>query len=171
MTGKRVVISAALLLLGTSVFASTAAPPCGSSEYREFDFWLGEWQVQTPDGRHAGSNSIVSAQAGCLLVENWRGARGSTGTSMNYFDPVAQRWRQLWVSPGVIIDIAGGLTPEGAMRLTGTIVYLGENAEFPFRGTWSEQDDGSVIQFFEEARNPDDWQPWFRGIYRRAEPG
>ena len=33
---------------------SSAAPAaCGSEAHRQFDFWLGEWQVSTPDG--AGS--------------------------------------------------------------------------------------------------------------------
>jgi hypothetical protein len=32
-------------------------------------------------------------------VENWTGAQGGTGTSLNFYSPVAGLWRQVWVSP------------------------------------------------------------------------
>ncbi len=85
---------------------------------------------------------------------------------MSYFSGDDRQWHQLWVSPGVIIDITGGLADDGSMSLVGTIYYQAEDALFPFRGRWSQQPDGSVVQFFEEARAVDDWKPWFRGIYR-----
>ena len=99
------------------------AAPCETADYQAFDFWLGEWQVRTPDGQPAGTNSITREEGLCLLVERWRSAQGGTGQSYNYYDPQGDKWRQVWVSQGAIIDISGGLTETGAMRLEGDIVY------------------------------------------------
>ena len=32
---------------------------CADPAYRQFDFWIGEWQVHTPDGKLAGTNRIT----------------------------------------------------------------------------------------------------------------
>jgi len=143
--------------------------PCRDDpRYREFDFWLGTWEVFTVDGRRAGSNEISSAEAGCLLLESWKGASGGTGTSMNFFDASANQWVQVWVSgDGTLIDIRGGLS-EGSMVLVGTIRDRANPDGAPFRGTWTLLEDGRVRQFFEQAA-PDgsDWTPWFEGFYLR----
>lgn len=103
-------------------------------------------------------------------MEHWQSAGGGTGTSMSFYDPVSADWRQVWVSPGVVIDIAGGLVND-SMTLEGTIRYAEEARSAPFRGTWTPLDDGRVRQFFEEAGINGVWQPWFEGFYRRlAEP-
>jgi hypothetical protein len=162
------VVMLAAALTAPAALAGDAG--CSGAPYRDFDFWLGDWQVATPDGEHAGRNSITSEQSGCLLVERWVGARGNTGTSMNFYDPVQHAWRQVWVSPGVIIDIVGGLA-DSSMVLEGTIVYTGEARSARFRGTWTPRPDGRVRQFFEEAGADGRWQPWFEGLYRRIEAG
>lgn len=166
---KWVTIWPPLLTLLLPMVTGAAEPPCGASEFRQFDFWKGHWEVRLADDRMAGSNSIERTQQGCLLVENWTGAQGGTGTSLNFYSPIAGLWRQVWVSPGAIIDISGGL--RGAdMVLEGSITYSGaEQATYPFRGTWSPLPDGRVRQFFEEARQPEVWQTWFEGFYTRAD--
>ncbi len=166
MTGKRVVICTALLILLCAGDLKAAELPCSAPAYREFDFWLGEWVVEAGEGKHAGNNHIRSSESGCLLIESWTGAQGGTGTSMNYYSGEDNQWHQLWVSPGAIIDIAGGLSDDGSMRLLGSIYYAAQDKSFPFRGSWSMQPDGSVVQFFEESRIAGEWKPWFRGIYR-----
>ena len=159
------------VLLGTLTGVAAAGPsPCSDPGHRQFDFWEGSWRVETAEGQHAGDNRIVRAERGCLMVENWQGSRGATGTSLNFYSRELDGWRQVWVSPGVIIDIAGGLV-DGSMVLTGTITYQAQAASRPFRGTWTPLPDGRVRQFFEEQR-PDEageigWQPWFEGFYAR----
>ena len=157
-----------LLGLGLSpAFADSAG--CEGGSYDEFDFWLGSWEVRDGDGNLAGQNRINREQAGCLLVESWRGAQGGIGTSLNFYNPVDDRWRQVWVSPGTNIDISGTLT-DGSMVLEGFITYLAPGKRYPFRGTWTPLEDGRVRQFFEESREENIWQPWFEGFYARAAP-
>jgi hypothetical protein len=167
---KRLVIELALLLAAAAVAGAVTAAEtaCASPPYRVFDFWLGEWDVTAGDGRVGGRNHITSEQQGCVLVERWQGAQGDTGLSMNFYDPAQGRWRQVWVSPGAEIDIAGGME-EGSMVLEGTITYLRDVRSRPFRGTWTPLDDGRVRQFFEEANDDGDWTPWFEGFYRKVD--
>lgn len=155
------------LLLSAGV-AVGQPPVCGAPAHRAFDFWLGTWEVRTADGTLAGRNHISSEQQGCVLVERWSGAQGSTGMSQNFYDVASGQWRQVWISPGVQIDIRGSAR-ESEMALEGTISYVGASETFPFRGTWTLLDDGRVRQYFEEAREPSEWRPWFEGFYARTE--
>ncbi len=148
------------------VGAAAAEPACEGAEYRQFDFWLGSWHVHMADGRKAGENRISREEQGCVLVERWQGIEGGTGRSYNFYDPVAAAWRQVWVSPGAIIDISGGFS-QGAMVLEGHIVYTGSGERRAFRGTWTPLADGRVRQYFEEVRDDAGWQPWFEGFYSR----
>lgn len=160
----------ALAAAGT-VRAQAQAPqyPCEQNErFAEFDFWIGDWEVHGPKGKLAGSNSIVSREHGCVLTESWTGASGVTGMSINYLDHATGEWVQVWNdSSGSQINIRGGLTDDG-MLLVGTIHYVASNQTAPFRGLWTQLDDGRVRQFFEQydAEN-DAWNTWFEGFYTR----
>jgi hypothetical protein len=132
---------------------------------REFDFWAGEFRVQDAQGNLLGHNTIRKAQGDCTLIEDWTGAKGGTGTSLNFYDPARGQWRQLWVSPGTIIDIAGGLV-DGSMVLEGTVYYQASGETRPFRGTWTPMSGGVVRQFFEESTDGGaTFVPWFEGFY------
>jgi hypothetical protein len=144
--------------------------PCElQEEFRQFDFWVGEWDVHTADGKFAGKNVIESSHRGCVLIENWAGAGGSTGTSMNYLDQTTGEWVQLWTDAGGSqITIRGGLTDAG-MLLEGHIHYISTGITAPFRGLWTPQPDGRVRQFFEQSNDGGKtWEPWFEGYYSRS---
>lgn len=160
-------LGSAALLAGWAGAVMAAAGACESPPHRAFDFWIGEWVVALADGREAGRNRIEREQGGCVLVERWQGAQGGTGVSLNFYDPAAEVWRQVWISPQTQIDVSGGLV-DGSMVLEGTITYLKDSRTHPFRGTWTPLEDGRVRQFFEEAPEPGQWTPWFEGFYRRA---
>ncbi len=143
--------------------------PCAAEEYRAFDFWTGDWDVFNLEGKKAGENSITIEEYGCLLVERWTGADGTSGQSYNFYDPGMKKFRQVWVSIGATIDYAGGLNEDGEMVLEGDIVYHNGNTS-PFMGTWTLQEDGSVRQYFQQYNaKTEKWDDWFTGIYRKKE--
>lgn len=150
--------------------AETARACWSDPAYGAFDFWLGVWTVTTPDGATAGRNTITRDEQGCVLTEMWRSANGGTGRSLTWRDPVSGTWRQVWVSAGVTIDIAGGLNADGAMTFTGTSAYRDGGPPRTIRGVWTPAPDGSVRQVFHE-RDPDtgDWAVWFDGLYTRID--
>ena len=149
--------------------AASQSSPCEQdARFREFDFWVGEWEVHDADGNFLGENSITRAERGCALMEKWRGAKGSTGMSMNYLDKVRDEWVQIWhAAAGYQLEIRGGLTDEG-MLLSGNIHYIGSGQTAPFRGLWTPLPDGRIRQYFEQSNDDGaTWQPWFEGFYSR----
>lgn len=168
-----VVCSLAVLTLiavpATGLAQNAAQRPCEEGgPYEQFDFWIGDWDVSTPDGKKAGVNSIKAIEGHCILLENWMGQGGGTGMSINYYDPSTELWNQLWVSPnGAVIRIAGGMK-DGSMVLDGEIIGPKGKSQ-PFRGTWTPNDDGSVRQFFEISNDEGaTWTAWFDGTYVRS---
>lgn len=150
--------------------APAQPPPCSDPVFRDFDFWLGEWDVYGSKGKLAGTNSIRKEEYGCLLTEHWVNTAGQTGQSYNFVDLVTGKWRQVWVSAGATIDYEGGLDDKGAMVLEGTIGYgagqPGNGAKF--RGTWTPNKDGTVTQHFQQFDDQKgEWTDWFVGTYKR----
>ncbi len=91
--------------------------PCAyTPENRQFDFWLGEWNVVTTQGAtQAGSSKIELILGDCVVQENWTGGGGGTGKSYNIYNLSLKRWEQYWVdSSGGNIFFYGGLK-EGVM--------------------------------------------------------
>jgi hypothetical protein len=148
--------------------ASSLSPCESEARFREFDFWVGDWDVRDGSGTVVGENSIGRWEKGCVLVEQWRGVQGSTGMSINYLDRITGEWVQIWhAAGGYQIDIRGGLTEDG-MLLRGTIHYIGTGQTAPFRGLWTPLPDGRVRQFFEQSNDDGaTWEPWFEGFYSR----
>ena len=163
----------ALFVLPTMAEEPQSPPKsiCETMEnFNDWDFWVGEWKVYSNDEKHTfqGTNSITKTHKNCLIMENWTSATGGQGSSMNYYDPVEGHWRQLWVAGGYSIDYTGGLNESGSMVLNGKINYYKTGKSFSFRGRWTQNEDGSVRQFFEQFDpEKDQWTVWFDGIYER----
>lgn len=83
------------------------AKPCAYNPLnRQFDFWVGEWDVVTADGANpAGSSRIELILGDCVIQENWTsgGNTGYEGKSYNIYNPDLHRWEQFWN------DNAGGM--------------------------------------------------------------
>ncbi len=162
---------AAWPLLGAQ--AEPAAKPaglCEGPEYRQFDFWLGDWEVRTADGKLVGANTIESQLGGCVLHESWRGASGHRGHSYNIYDASRRRWHQTWVDDeGLLLQLDGGLTG-GRMILSGeTIDSTGRLIKQ--RITWERLGRDQVRQRWESSADGGrSWTLVFDGIYSRAKP-
>jgi tetratricopeptide (TPR) repeat protein len=93
--------------------------PCmTNAKAREFDFWIGDWNVYvTGTKNYAGHNKIEMSSGGCALLENWD-SNASSGKSLNFIDPATGKWRQTWVGsyPNGIQDFTDGEYKDGAMR-------------------------------------------------------
>lgn len=166
-----ILIIAVLLAAAGSGAQDTPPPaPCADMpQFAAFDFWVGEWDVHTRDGTYAGHNRIAKAENGCVIVEQWAGASGGTGMSINYLEHSSGQWVQIWnAAGGTQIDIRGGLTDDG-MLLVGKIHYVANSTTADFRGLWTPLDDGRVRQFFEQSNDGGEtWVPWFEGFYTRT---
>jgi hypothetical protein len=78
---------------------------------RQFDFWLGDWDLRwEPDGR--GVNMITSILDDHAVLEQFDGRPSIplAGMSVSVFDRDLGRWRQVWVdTDGQYLDFIGGL--------------------------------------------------------------
>ncbi len=146
--------------------------PCNEEpEAKQFDFWVGRWEVRMPDGTLIGHDTITKQNGGCTIVEKWDGAGGSSGTSVSFYVPSKGQWREIWTgSTGTLADISGGLNQKGQMHMEGTVEYVNPPNVVAFRGTWTQTDDGRVRQKMEEFDlGAQAWTLWFDGIFTRMD--
>lgn len=166
--------------------AAPAAPPkpfdCTASEHRQFDFWVGEWDVvpnpatrpanapPPPPGRKPARNRIEKAHKGCVLVENWDDGVGGTGQSFNIYDRSRKQWHQTWV------DSNGGLHEYWGEVKDGNMVFMGQVPTPPgatvagrstVRLTFFPLGPDKVRQFSEGLRPDGTWSVNYDLIYTR----
>jgi hypothetical protein len=154
------------LLAATAVGQPATPAPCSSAEHRQFDFWLGEWEVRGPAGRVVGTNRISRVYGGCVLHEQYDTGRGYSGSSFNVYDAGRKRWHQTWVdTSGVLLQLDGGLL-DGRMVLEGETIGL-NGAKTRHRITWTPNPDGSVRQLWESTDAAGGWVVAFDGLYTR----
>jgi hypothetical protein len=160
----------ALLFLSLVPAISVAQQPpparCDTPEFRQFDFWVGDWNV-TVQGNQAGTNDITLEEAGCVLHEHWAGSRGGTGQSFNFYDRTVSRWHQFWVdNAGNYLHLTGTYADD-KMLLTGTAPGPGGSSQQQ-RLTFFKNPDGSVRQLWETSDDSGKtWQVAFDGLYRK----
>jgi hypothetical protein len=155
-------VAACLGLLG----ASFAAGECNEPERAQFDFWTGDWEVRTADGRVAGTSRIQRDFDGCVVRERYQAASGYRGESLNIYDVGRRLWRQTWVdNRGGVQVLEGGLR-DGSMVLEGRSTAV-DGSTARQRISWTPRPDGSLTQLWESSPAGDQWTVVFYGIYRR----
>ncbi len=94
--------------------------PCmANPKSREFDFWVGVWDVfDTKTGRPAGTNTITITSGGCILLESWVNTIGGTGTSINYVNTETGKWEQIYKDNdlGMPVHYTNGEYINGVMK-------------------------------------------------------
>ena len=162
------------LLAGPRSAAAQAVPAPGSScqtvEHRQFDFWVGHWDVFVPSGKKAGQNRIEVIADGCALLEHWTGGGGLTGQSLNIYDANDRRWHQTWVdNSGTLLMLTGGFV-ERSMVLSMSGPSQADPAKIvQQRITWTPAADGSVRQLWESSVDSGrTWTVLFDGRYVRV---
>ena len=141
---------------------------CCTDDHKQFDFWVGEWNVYDTAGNKVGENAIVKLEKGCIINEHWKSARGGSGRSYNYFDPSDSTWNQLWIdSQGNNLKLKGH-AKTNEMILSSELVP-GQKIDFyRNRITWTQHEDESVTQLWEILdKNDKVLSVAFKGIYKR----
>ena len=151
--------------------------PCTGPQYREFDFWLGDWEVRNAAGQVLGRNRISKKHGGCVVLEEWSSAGGGSGSSFNVYDQPTKQWHQFWVDAtgtnwlssdklGNPVTLRGGIR-DGAMVMTShpdTLPAIGQT-----RVTWRPLPDGGLQQTFESSSDGGKtWTVSFDGFYKKA---
>ncbi len=169
------------LLIGTLLTSglSTKADgqgQCSAPEYRQFDFWVGDWDVlDAPSQRRVGRNTVQNLLNGCMIEENWQDntdAPGGRAISQNYYDPKAKQWYQIYVdNNGQGALTLSGTFNNGAMVLESDRFMRASPSSEPLqRITWNiiNNDPDKVRQLGEiSSDNGKTWRVNFNALYLR----
>lgn len=170
---RPIAILCVLSLVGFGLWAASSKAPRISSaprETRQFDFWLGEWDVTSPDGRLWGSSKIERVADGYGLLEQRFGEmafENTSGFSLNAWNTEKKQWQQFWIGEtGTLLELKGGLDAEGRMVLEGE--HTADGQRVFNRITWAPGSAGTVHQRWERSRDGGrTWATVFDGIYAR----
>jgi hypothetical protein len=105
--------------------------PCSRPEFRQFDFWVGEWEVFSPDGKKGGDSKISIILDSCVILEEWTSAGAQqgliySGKSFNSYNSASMQWQQTWTdNTGNTTEFLRG---EGE---NGKIVYYADKVADP----------------------------------------
>lgn len=155
--------------------ADQNAGPClYAPEYRQFDFWIGEWDVTAngaPPSTPPSSSSIQLILDGCVIFENWQSS-GYAGKSFNQYDAPAKKWRQFWVdSQGAYLEFEG-VARDGNLYYTGDAPAAAGGPAMKHKLTFLRQGADEVRQLWEQSSDGGaTWSVAFDGIYRRKNRG
>jgi hypothetical protein len=126
-----------------------AVEPCRAApEFRQFDFWIGEWTVKDPKGNTAGTSSVQLILGSCVIFENWSGT-GSIGKSFNIYDINDKKWHQTWTDDRGTFTHYVGTFHDGKMVLVADQPANGKPGLA--RMTFSRLAGGEVRQFGEAS--------------------
>jgi hypothetical protein len=174
----RLLFALCIALAAMTASADTPAPQqpppkpvdvCKAGHHREFDFWVGDWDVYGPKGRLLGHNTITRDLDDCVIAEHWRGNGGTDGKSHNIYDAARGRWTQYWVDNGGNTLLLHGGFRDGSMVLRGDTPAQGNQPAATQRITWTPQPDGRVRQHWETSTDAGQtWTTAFDGWYQKA---
>src|ERR1700751_38909 len=98
---KKILLS--IFIVTAVLHIAAQKTPCTTDPvYRQFDFWIGEWEVYGKNGKKAGDSKIDLILDSCIILENWKSANAfnglyHAGKSFNTFNSVSKQWQQTWV--------------------------------------------------------------------------
>lgn len=132
---------------------------------RQFDFWLGSWDLAWEDG--TGTNEISAIIDGMVIHEQFDGRPGSPlrGISVSAWDSTIGRWRQTWVdSNGAYLDFIGSF--EGGRMILERTTADGIRQ----RMVWFDIESDSLRWNWERASSDgSDWDVLWAVRYRRRD--
>lgn len=159
-------LTALALTVQTQPAPASPPPACTAPEHRQFDFWVGRWDVYPTGTRQLIAHSLVERlYDGCAVRENWMPLRGSGGGSLNAWRPAQRRWRQTWTDgTNAWVEFSGGM--EGAAMVLTAPVILPNGTRALSRMTYRRGEQGAVRQVGTRSTdNGATWTPQFDFTY------
>jgi hypothetical protein len=165
---KRIALALVAFTIMTVDAAAQAPPPrpCSSPEARQFDFWVGDWDV-FENGKLAGTNRIERLY-GCVVHESWK-SPGLSGQSLNVFDTKRGVWHQTWIDSNAGLLVIEGAWKDGALTMSDATLPGKKDPKRVNEITWTPNADGSVRQHWRASTDGGKtWQTVFDGKYVRS---
>jgi hypothetical protein len=117
----RSILSVVFTSLLLAAPARGAPPACVTPEHRQFDFWLGDWDVSdVGDPKPSMRIQVESILDGCALRETYQDVNGMLGESLNFYDAGRKQWHQTWVTNRGTVLLLDGKLEDGKMAFRAT---------------------------------------------------
>ena len=166
------VVSTIVLFTGWNVSGASPLPSeasakpdaCTAPEYRQFDFWIGDWDAFDGDNRVARTH-VDRVLNGCVLRESYEGTNGLNGQSFSVYDASRKQWHQSWVTNRGQLLVIEGRAQADAMVLAGSYKSAG-GEETLVRGTWKPLKGGVRETAVTSVNAGQTWSPWFDLVFR-----
>ncbi len=146
-------------------------PACATAEHRQFDYWVGAWDVYRTGTDTLVARSLIERRYnGCAIRENWMPLQGQGGGSFSAWRPESRNWRQTWVdSSGLWAEFSGGMV-DGAMELTGPWAGSGPQGQNGIVKMRYERGAGGIVRQHGQVSidGGRSWTPSFDFTYRPA---
>ncbi len=139
---------------------------CTAPEYRQFDFWAGDWDafdVDKPNIKVARVR-VDRILDGCVLREDYQDTNGLKGQSFSLYDASRKVWHQSWVTNRGQLLILEGKVEGDEMVLRGEDHAAGGRTLV--RGTWKAVDKGVRETGLKSTDGGKTWKPWFDLLFR-----
>jgi len=157
-----------LALLLAATMGTSAACACSAPEYRQFDFWLGDWDAYeyADRGTPIARTRVELIAAGCAIHELYEQTDGLIGDSILSFDPVRRAWQQTWVTNrGSLLSISGHLV-DGAMSLEGEM-HAADGRTLRQLITWTREGDAVRESSMVSKNGGQTWEPAFDVLFEK----
>ena len=126
--------------------------PCMySAKARQFDFWIGDWEVFVR-GRKVGENLVELDTQGCVLVENWTNSGGGKGKSLNVYNASIKKWQQFYVGgQGGVIEFKGEYREKKKIMYFTAVTAGPKGTKIMHIFTFSDLPDKTVRQWWQQS--------------------
>jgi len=164
----------AMLLVVTNIAWAAPASKCSDPEFRQFDFWVGDWDSFDIDNgkesaRSIARNHVDSILNGCVVHEDYDQFNGLHGESFTIFDRARHVWHQSWVTNGGVLWLLDGTRTGSRITLEGDNVTAAGRKQ-RIRVFWEPQ--GADVR--ETATVSEDggktFTPLFDVLFRKHKP-
>lgn len=129
-------------------------------ENRQFDFWIGEWDLTwAENGR--GRNVITKILDGKAILENFTSlpqdeSPALVGISVSVYNAQTEQWQQTWVdNQGSYLDFVGGMVGDKMILLRDAVI---QGKPVQQRMVWADIEPDSINWSWE--RSSDEGVTW-----------
>lgn len=157
--------------LAAPLAATDISQHCSAAEYRQLDFWIGDWdtfETDDLDGPSIARARVEPIAQGCAVHELYEQGDGLVGDSILSYDPVRRQWQQTWVTNRGSIMVLWGGFEDGALVLEGE-VHLRDGTTVMQRITWKTQDRGVRETAVLSKDGGKTWTPAFDVLFLKRE--
>lgn len=159
-----------LIVLSVQILAQK---PCSQPEFRQFDFWVGEWEAFNPKGIKSGDSKISIIIDSCVILEEWTGTPNQgfvfKGKSFNSYNVATKQWQQTWTdNTGNTTEFLRGEATDGKIIYYADKVTDPKGKIFMRRLTFTKLNNDKVKQFGELSNDEGaTWKTEYELEYRR----